>query len=90
VFPLEKLMGPQVVGFRRPKQVSGLASRQVLRPARQECLPEQPFQTLQPQLMGMLLLRQGTLVSPKLRLALPLQISRLELLSCRHLYQQSH
>ena len=83
-------MEPQVVGFRRPKQVSGLASRQVLRPARQECLPEQPFQTLQPQLMAMLLLRQELLVLGQRKQALPLQISRMELLSFRLLYLQSH
>ena len=83
-------MEPQVVGFRRPKQVSGLASRQVLRPARQECLPEQPFQMLQPQLMAMLLLRQELLVLGQRKQALPLQISRMELLSFRLLYLQSH
>ena len=64
-------MESQVEGFRRPKQVSGLASRQVLHPARQECLPEQPLRTLQPQSTAMLLLLQRPLVLPSLRLALP-------------------
>jgi hypothetical protein len=80
---------PQVVGFRWPKQVSGLASRQVLHPARQAYLLEQPFQTRQPQSMALLLLRLVLLVLGQRKQALPLQISRQELLSFRRQYQRT-